>query len=115
MKFFVFFSIDAHFWVGKGPAPGLKGNIVPDENGSEEPLKRYSSKTIVITLPGDQTVFDIDYLSVWCRAFNANFGNVRIPRSLNVPPSLKMLGVAPQVSFWIRKILSIILHVKIYT
>lgn len=86
---------DAYFWVGKG-SPTPSGKIVPDENGSEEPLKRYSSKTIVITLPGDLTVFDIDYLGVWCRAFTANFGHVRIPKNLNVPPSLKMLGVAPQ-------------------
>ncbi|XP_068237883.1 protein Skeletor, isoforms B/C isoform X1 [Palaemon carinicauda] len=87
---------DGHFWVGKGTSPGAKGTVVPDENGSEEPLKRYSSKTIVITLPGDLTVFDIDFLSVWCKAFFANFGHVRIPKNLNVPPSLKMLGVAPQ-------------------
>nr|XP_045605288.1 protein Skeletor, isoforms B/C-like isoform X1 [Procambarus clarkii] len=87
---------DAYFWVGKGSNPGPSGILVPDENGSEEPLKRYSGKTIVITLPGDLTVFDIDFLGVWCRAFHANFGHVRIPKSLNVPPSLKMLGVAPQ-------------------
>ncbi|ROT74514.1 DOMON domain-containing protein, partial [Penaeus vannamei] len=87
---------DGHFWVGKGATPGPSGNMVPDENGSEEPLKRYSGKTIVITLPGDQTVFDIDHLSVWCRAFFADFGHVRVPKNLNVPPSLKMLGVAPQ-------------------
>ncbi|XP_071540415.1 uncharacterized protein [Panulirus ornatus] len=86
---------DGHFWVGKG-SPDNSGTVVPDENGSEEPLKKYLDKTIVITLPGDLTVFDIDYLSVWCRAFLANFGYVSIPKSLNVPPSLKMLGVAPQ-------------------
>ena len=72
---------------------------MPDENGSEEPLKKYDSKTIVITLPGDLTVFDVDYLGVWCRAFSANFGHIRLPRTLNVPPSLKMLGVAPQVRY----------------
>ncbi|XP_042220743.1 uncharacterized protein LOC121865425 isoform X2 [Homarus americanus] len=87
---------DGHFWVGKGSTPGPSGQVVPDENGSEEPLKLYSGKTIVITLPGDLTVFDIDFLGVWCRAFLADFGHVRIPRNLNVPPSLKMLGVAPQ-------------------
>ncbi|KAG7169644.1 Skeletor-like 1 [Homarus americanus] len=89
---------DGHFWVGKGSTPGPSGQVVPDENGSEEPLKLYSGKTIVITLPGDLTVFDIDFLGVWCRAFLADFGHVRIPRNLNVPPSLKMLGVAPQSS-----------------
>ncbi|XP_037092885.1 protein Skeletor, isoforms B/C-like [Pollicipes pollicipes] len=88
---------DAHFWVGKGPKPSRDGSIVPDENGGQSPLRKYSRKTVVLTLPGDQTVFDVDYLSIWCRQFSADFGHVEIDRrSLNVPPSLKMLGVRPQ-------------------
>ncbi|XP_076043060.1 DM13 and DOMON_DOH domain-containing protein skeletor isoform X2 [Oratosquilla oratoria] len=86
---------DAFFWVGKG-TPGPSGQQVPDENGSLEPLKRYNRKTIVITLPGDLTVFDIDYLSVWCQSFYVDFGHVILPKNLKVPPSLKMLDVAPQ-------------------
>ncbi|KAA0195331.1 hypothetical protein HAZT_HAZT002925 [Hyalella azteca] len=93
-----FSILDARFWVGRGDKPGSDGTVVPDENGSTNPLKRYEGKTIVITLPDHLTVFDIDYLSVWCKAFFADFGNVRIPATLNVPPSLKMLGVAPQNS-----------------
>ncbi|XP_037077644.1 LOW QUALITY PROTEIN: protein Skeletor, isoforms B/C-like [Pollicipes pollicipes] len=88
---------DAHFWVGKGPKPSPDGTAVADENGSKQPLRRYDRKTVVITLPGDLTVFDIDYLSIWCEDFFADFGHVRINKaSLNVPPSLKMLGVRPQ-------------------
>ena len=30
-----------------------------DENGSNDPLRRYTDKTLVIVLPGDLTVFDI--------------------------------------------------------
>ena len=37
-----------------------------------------------------------DWLSVWCVAFYVDFGSVRIPRNLNVPPSLRMLGIEPQ-------------------
>jgi len=87
---------DAHFWVGQGNRPGPEGHYVADENGSNEPLRRYSQKTLVIVLPGDLTVFDIDWLSVWCVAFYVDFGSVRIPRNLNVPPSLRMLGIEPQ-------------------
>jgi len=32
---------------------------VPDENGSLEPLRKYSEKTLVIVLPGELTIFDI--------------------------------------------------------
>ena len=90
---------DAHFWAGTGRDPSASGFIVPDENGGQQPLKSYSRKTVVLTLPGDKTVFDIDYLSIWCRQYSADFGHLSIDRrSLNVPPSLKMLGVQPQVS-----------------
>jgi hypothetical protein len=53
---------DAHFWVGKGTRVGPEGNFVSDENGSDEPLRKYSKKTLVIVLPGDLTVFDIGEL-----------------------------------------------------
>lgn len=92
---------DAKFWVGRGNRPSPQGIRVPDENGKEVPLRRYDRKTIVLTLPGDLTVFDIGYFGVWCEAFTVDFGHIRIPPGLNVPPSLKMLGVAPQVS-WTR-------------
>lgn len=89
---------DAKFWVGRGPKPSPQGIRVPDENGKEVPLRRYDRKTIVLTLPGDLTVFDIGHFGVWCEAFTVDFGHVQIPRGLNIPPSLKMLGVSPQVS-----------------
>ena len=37
----------------------FQGVSVADENGSNEPLRRYEEKTLVIVLPGDLTVFDI--------------------------------------------------------
>lgn len=88
---------DAKFWVGRGNKPGSQGTRVADENGLERPLRRYERKTVVLTLPGDMTVQDIGHFGVWCEAFAVDFGHVRIPRSLNVPPSLKMLGVSAQV------------------
>ena len=44
----------------------------------------------------DKLIFVSDWLSIWCIAFFVDFGNVQIPRNLNVPPSLRMLGVEPQ-------------------
>ncbi|XP_055540435.1 protein Skeletor, isoforms B/C isoform X2 [Wyeomyia smithii] len=87
---------DAKFWVGRGPKPSPQGIRIPDENGKETPLRRYDKKTIVLTLPGDLTVFDIGHFGVWCEAFTVDFGHVRIPDQINVPPSLKMLGISPQ-------------------
>ncbi|KAJ8972482.1 hypothetical protein NQ317_006022 [Molorchus minor] len=88
---------DAKFWVGKGTKPSPQGIRVPDENGKEVPLRRYDRKTVVLTLPGDLTVFDINHFGIWCEQFTVDFGHVLIPQDLNIPPSLKMLGVSPQV------------------
>ncbi|KAG8288284.1 hypothetical protein J6590_021049 [Homalodisca vitripennis] len=87
---------DAKFWVGRGAKPSPQGIRVPDENGKEVPLRRYDRKTIVLTLPGDLTVFEIGHFGVWCEAFTVDFGHIQLPSGLNVPPSLKMLGVSPQ-------------------
>ncbi|XP_061723466.1 protein Skeletor, isoforms D/E isoform X1 [Cydia pomonella] len=89
---------DAKFWVGRGSKPSPAGVRIPDENGKEAPLRRYDRKTIVLTLPGELTVFDIGHFGVWCEAFTVDFGHVQLPREqlANVPPSLKMLGVSPQ-------------------
>ncbi|XP_043652121.1 protein Skeletor, isoforms D/E isoform X1 [Drosophila teissieri] len=87
---------DAKFWVGRGQRPTSDGLRIPDENGKENPLRRYERKTIVLTLPDDLTIFDIGHFGVWCEAFTVDFGHVRLPEGLNVPPSLKMLGISPQ-------------------
>ncbi|XP_072933177.1 protein Skeletor, isoforms B/C isoform X4 [Epargyreus clarus] len=89
---------DAKFWVGRGDKPSPQGIRIPDENGKESPLRKYDKKTIVLTLPGELTVFDIGHFAVWCEEFTVNFGHIPLPRAslANVPPSLKMLGVSPQ-------------------
>lgn len=97
MKVIFLIITDAKFWVGRGSKPSPQGIRVPDENGKEVPLRKYDRKTVVLTLPGDLTVFDIGHFGIWCEAFTVDFGHVRIPQSLNIPPSLKMLGVSPQV------------------
>lgn len=52
------------------------------------PLKGYQGADIEIVLPRNLTVYDIDYLSVWCVEFKHNFGHVLIPKDLDVPPAL---------------------------
>lgn len=39
-------------------------------------------------LPGDKTVFDIDWFSIYDLERNENYGYVSIPKELNVAPSL---------------------------
>lgn len=51
-------------------------------------LRGYQGEDIEIVLPGNLTVYDIDWLSVWCVQYKHNFGHVMIPKDLYVPPAL---------------------------
>lgn len=56
--------------------------------GSLDPLRGYQGEDIEIQLPGSITVYDIDWLAVWCVQYRHNFGHVIIPKDLDVPPAL---------------------------
>ena len=55
---------------------------------SLEPLRGYQGEDIEIVLPKNLTVYDIEWLSVWCVQYKHNFGHVLIPKDLDVPPAL---------------------------
>ncbi|KAL1491384.1 hypothetical protein ABEB36_011989 [Hypothenemus hampei] len=86
---------DAYFWVGNGTEPSPFGFKVPNELGSFEPLRGYLGEDIEIQLPGALTVYDIDWLAVWCVQFRHNFGHVLIPKDLDVPPALGQTKISP--------------------
>lgn len=64
-------------------------------------LRSYEGEDIELQLPENMTVYDIDYLGVWCIQFKHNFGHVQIPRpeELWVPPSLGQTRVKVDVHF----------------
>jgi len=76
---------DAFFWVGAGTEPNKDGVKIQNELGSSDVLSGYQGEDVELTLPGALTFNDIDYLSIWCVAFQENFGHVLIPKDLNVP------------------------------
>lgn len=55
---------------------------------SLDPLHEYKGEDVVIQLPGEMTVFDINWLSIYDLATKTNYGSAIIPDGLNVPPSL---------------------------
>lgn len=55
---------------------------------SLDPIRKYDGETITLELPGDMTISEIDWISVYDLENNKNFGSVLIPNGLNVPPSL---------------------------
>lgn len=99
---------DAFFLVGNGTEPnvmGIKVNFkiksripeicikvfflkVPNEIGSLDKLHGYQGEDIEIQLPPPLTVYDIEWLAIYCIQYRHNFGHVFIPKDLDVPPAL---------------------------
>ncbi|CAG0884477.1 unnamed protein product [Darwinula stevensoni] len=79
---------DAFFLVGTGPSPNPNGLKVPNEQGSLKPLRGYQGVDIEIQLPQGRSVHEFDWLSVYCITYKHDFGHVRIPKNLYVPPAL---------------------------
>lgn len=63
---------------------------------SLEPLRGYNTETITLELPGDLTIFNIDWFSVFDISTQQNLGSIIIPDGLNVPPSLIKVIVSSQ-------------------
>lgn len=58
-----------------------------------DPLRKYEGETVTLELPGDMTIFNIDWLAIFDLDTNTNYGSVLIPDGLNVPPSLIKIQV----------------------
>ncbi|XP_071964714.1 protein Skeletor, isoforms B/C-like isoform X2 [Antedon mediterranea] len=79
---------DVYFWIGSG-RPDSTGRSVPYINGSIDGLlPKFRRDTITVQLPDNVMVFDIDYIGIWSKTFQQDFGHVLIPdrRELNIPP-----------------------------
>lgn len=83
----------AYFWVGMGPQPTSAGQRIPNELGYLEPLKSYKDDLVILELPGNMTIFDINYISVWDEEAEENLGSVILPQELNIPPTLTQVIV----------------------
>ncbi len=78
--------------------PDELGTAVADETGSMAPLRKYSNKTVVLSLPDGVDVTGIDWLSIWSSGLKRSLAHVEIPAmTINVPPAPENLGVTPQV------------------
>ncbi|XP_048486593.1 protein Skeletor, isoforms B/C isoform X3 [Plutella xylostella] len=96
---------DAYFWVGDSPQPSPEGLLVPypDDYSSREPpiLQAHSGTDILLRLPAGKRLRDIKWLSVWCRRFTVNFGDVFIPAGLD-PPRPRVLPEFKRLAHGLR-------------
>jgi len=86
---------DAFFWVGKEGAPSTVGTILPypfngvfydDYEDQSAPILtgRFQDQEIELTLPPNLKTTDLKWLSVWCRRFAVNFGDMFFPEGLTL-------------------------------
>ena len=81
---------DAYFYAGAG-ADYASGFLVPNEKGSTDVLRSYDgSKDLVLTLPSGKTLKGVEWISVWCRAFDVNFGEVNFPVGYDIQHKLSI-------------------------
>ena len=86
---------DAFFWVGKSGVPkatdeqstyilGENGDNYEYGNENAPKLGEYSDETVVLTLPEGWQMSDIKWISVWCRKFSVNFGELVVPDGFQI-------------------------------
>jgi len=83
---------DAFFWTGTSKQPTAVGTILPypfkgefyEYEDQNAPIlnKRYNNEEVTLTLPDNLKTSDLKWLSVWCRAFRVNFGDMFFPENL---------------------------------
>ncbi|XP_045780511.1 protein Skeletor, isoforms B/C isoform X2 [Maniola jurtina] len=96
---------DAFFWVGDTSQPSPEGTLVPypEDYTSRDPpvLTAHSNSDILLRLPGGKRLRDIRWISVWCRRFTVNFGDVFIPPGLD-PPRPRVLPEFKRLAHGLR-------------
>jgi len=97
---------DAFFWAGTSAAPSSVGTILPypfegkfyDYEDKSAPIltRRFNGEEIILTLPDDLKATDIKWLSVWCRQFRVNFGDMFFPEDLAFEDNTLDSAVLPE-------------------
>lgn len=85
---------DAFFWVGTSDKPDSVGTILPypfegqfyhyEDRSAPILDRRFDNEEITLTIPDDVKMSDLKWMSVWCRQFAVNFGDVYFPADLKM-------------------------------
>ncbi|RZB40103.1 uncharacterized protein BDFB_008303, partial [Asbolus verrucosus] len=60
----------AYFLAGKGDTVVENGTIVPIMGAPDGPLSKYDGQDVLLKLPDNLTVNDVDWLAIWCYEFH---------------------------------------------
>ena len=64
-------------------------------------LKKMKNKDILLTLPGTFKLRDISWLSIWCKRFTVNYGEVYIPKDIEIPEKVVSFSTLFIIFRWI--------------
>ncbi|XP_038046019.1 protein Skeletor, isoforms B/C-like [Patiria miniata] len=93
---------DAFFWIGSTSSPDSTGTILPiDPRYPDQKLGRFQDVEVIVDLPDGTTISDYRWLSVWCREFSADFGNLIFPANFEAP-AIHDLGALPTFAHRVR-------------
>lgn len=53
-------------------------------------VQSYREKDVVLSLPSGKTLRDVRWISVWCRAFDVNFGELMLQERIDYPRPQKI-------------------------
>ncbi|XP_038065012.1 protein Skeletor, isoforms B/C-like [Patiria miniata] len=85
------------FWAGHAAQPDENGTALLWKDAVSQEVKRiFRAETITVTLPpGNLTISDYSYISLWCVKFVVSFGHFFLVNtsSWNVPPSTDVIRV----------------------
>ncbi|KAH7636269.1 hypothetical protein HUG17_10239 [Dermatophagoides farinae] len=80
------------FFVGHGTIPNFYGIKIPDEHASFSKLRNYYNEDIILRLPRDISLNNIDWFAIYDPENNKNYGYIRINnKDLNIPPSMAFM------------------------
>ncbi|KAH7941167.1 hypothetical protein HPB49_010665 [Dermacentor silvarum] len=82
---------DAFFIAGKESEPVSQGTLIQHEGERTRRLREHVDENLRLTLPGNLSVDDIDWFSVYCISCSKPLIAVRIPKGLNVPADTEWL------------------------
>lgn len=82
---------DAFFVAGKDDSSVSQWIVIQQEGDRIRRLREYVGESVRLTLPGNVTVDDIDWFSVYCINCSAPLLQVEIPKALNVPTDTQWL------------------------
>ena len=92
---------DVFFWAGTSGSVSGEGRLITypflgthySDSADAPKLGRYTGQDLVLHLPPPLTVAEVKWLSVWCRLFGINFGELYWPDNFNEAQAVGESGI----------------------